>query len=250
MERGRSPNAVRCLGREAWAAAPRAHGDGATTSEGAAGQKPQAGGPGAPQHGTCLSRQGIPVAVFYFRDTVRPDAREAVQNLSRRGLRLHIFSGDAPGKVSRVADELEIPVENAHGGMSPDDKRSMLETVEGHRALYLGDGANDSLAFESAWCTGTPVADRGLLQEKADFYFLGRSLRFLPRLFATARLRGHAVATVFGFAVTYNLATAAVCLAGAMNPLLAAVLMPLSSVATLAIVALAFRRSPEPGGKD
>jgi len=75
---------------------------------------------------------------------------------------------------------------------------------------------------------------------KADFYFLGRSLKFLTTLLDTARLRAKAIHRVAAFAVTYNIAAAGLCLAGLMNPLLAAILMPLSGVFTLAVVAAHF----------
>jgi Cu2+-exporting ATPase len=46
---------------------------------------------------------------------------------------------------------------------------------------------------------------------------------------------------VFAFALTYNIATVIAGLMGHLSPLAAAVLMPLSSVATLSLVALTFR---------
>ena len=47
----------------------------------------------------------------------------------------------------------------------------------------LGDGANDTLAFAAAFARGTPVVHRGLLESRADFYYLGRGLAGLRRLF-------------------------------------------------------------------
>ncbi|HUF62654.1 MAG TPA: hypothetical protein VMN36_11315, partial [Verrucomicrobiales bacterium] len=102
--------------------------------------------------------------------------------------------------------------------------------------LFLGDGLNDSLAFAAASCAGTPVIDRAPLARNADFHFRARSLGFLPCLFEVVQRHGSAVRTVFGFAATYNVAAAGLCLAGAMNPLLAAILMPLSSVFSLGLV--------------
>lgn len=37
-------------------------------------------------------------------------------------------------------------------------------------------GANDSLAFDATSCAGAPAGECGLLEQKADFYFLGRDL--------------------------------------------------------------------------
>jgi Cu2+-exporting ATPase len=102
--------------------------------------------------------------------------------------------------------------------------------------LYLGDGANDALAFDHASVTGTPAVDRGLLEQKADFYFLGRGLAGLRNLLDIAKRRRATVHAVLTFTIAYNLAVIAVSLAGHMSPLLAAILMPASSLVSLAIV--------------
>lgn len=85
-------------------------------------------------------------------------------------------------------------------------------------------------------CKGTPAVDRGLLEEKSDFYFLGRGLSGIRNLFETGRNRGKTLARVFAFTITYNLAAITLCLAGLMNPLLAAIVMPLSSVISISSV--------------
>src|SRR5581483_9438020 len=100
----------------------------------------------------------------------------------------------------------------------------------------IGDGANDSLAFNAAWCTGTPAIDRGLLEHKADFYFLGRGLAGIRQLLETTDIRRQTVRRVIAFALLYNFAAVAISLTGAMSPVVAAVLMPLSSLFSLALV--------------
>ena len=76
------------------------------------------------------------------------------------------------------------------------------------------------------------MVDKGLLESKADFYFLGRSLRCLSLLRDTARLRAVAVRRVAAFAIAYHVAAAGASLAGLMNPLIAAIIMPLSGLVT------------------
>jgi Cu2+-exporting ATPase len=141
-----------------------------------------------------------------------------------------------------MAEALQLPAEQAHGGLSPEEKAVRVKTLDQQDTLYLGDGANDSLAFDAALVTGTPVVDRSLLESKADFYTLGSGLGFLPSLLGAAAARAAAVRTAFGFALLYNLSAVAVSMAGKMSPLLAAILMPLSSIASIAIVATISRR--------
>ena len=187
--------------------------------------------------GRCvLACDGVGVAGFDFREEVRQDAAAQVGRFVAEGLEVHLLSGDEPAKVQAMAEALGIPAERAHGGMSPADKGEWVAVHDARDTLMIGDGANDTIAFERAWCRGTPAVDRGLLERKADFYFLGRSLAGIGMLFRVARARRRTILRVFGFAVAYNLFAVTLALAGRMNPLLAAVLMPASSMVSILIV--------------
>jgi Cu2+-exporting ATPase len=102
----------------------------------------------------------------------------------------------------------------------------------------LGDGANDSLAFDVAFARGTPVIHRGVLERKADFYYLGRGIDGLRRMFEINDARRRTQAWLLGFSILYNLLAVGLAVVGRVNPLLAAVLMPVSSLLTLAIIML------------
>jgi Cu2+-exporting ATPase len=127
--------------------------------------------------------------------------------------------------------------------LTPEAKAQWLRGRNRDDTLYVGDGANDSLAFDEALCAGSPVTGRSFLEQKADFFFLGHSLRFVSGLMHVAKLHRKATRRVFAFSVTYNLVTAVAGLMGHLSPLAAAILMPLSSLCTLSLVAFTFRRS-------
>lgn len=182
-----------------------------------------------------LRENGLMIAAFRFSEDVRDDAVDALARLRLRKLNTAILSGDSPDRVNTIAKQLKLPPEVARGECRPEDKARWIKQRAPGEALMIGDGANDSLAFDQAVCRGTPVVDRSILEASADFFFFGRSLRCLPKLFETARRRDRTVKLVFTAAVTYNMGAVGLCLAGQMHPLLAAILMPLSSIATLLI---------------
>ncbi|MFU8847548.1 MAG: heavy metal translocating P-type ATPase [Opitutales bacterium] len=190
---------------------------------------------GKPAGHSLLCQNGLIVAEFYFAEDVRDDAREVIRHLRRQNLDTSILSGDAASRVENIAAQLGLNPQEAKASCTPQDKAEWIETHAKGRALMIGDGANDSLAFDAAICRGTPVVDKSILEASADFFFFGRSLRCLPELFQTAQRRRQTVAVIFTAAVVYNLAAVGLCLAGMMHPLLAAIVMPLSSVATLAM---------------
>lgn len=187
-------------------------------------------------HGhSLLCQNGLLIAAFNFSEDVRDDARSMIADLRRRKLSTAILSGDASARVNRIVNQLGLDPARVRSACSPVDKAAWIAEYAHGQALMIGDGANDSLAFDAAICRGTPVVDKSILEASADFFFFGRSLRCLPQLFQTAQRRRTTVAMVFAAAVTYNLVAVSLCLAGMMHPLLAAILMPLSSIATLAI---------------
>ncbi len=195
------------------------------------------------QGGTVFSLEGVPLATFRFTEELRPDAADQVGRFCDQGFDLFLLSGDEPGKVSALAGSLGLPPGCGLGGLTPNDKARHINTRWKDSALILGDGANDSLAFDAALCRGTPAVDTGLLEHKADFYLLGRSLAGLGHLFALSRKHRRATRAVFAFALTYNALAVSASLAGWMNPLVAAVIMPLSSLTSIGIVLLLFRSS-------
>lgn len=182
-----------------------------------------------------LCQNGLTVATFDFEEDVRDDAHSMFAFFNRVGLTTAILSGDAASRVHHIARQLGLPAAHTRAACSPQEKADWIHQHAPGQALMTGDGANDSLAFDAAICRGTPVVDKSILEASADFFFFGRSLQCLPLLFRVAQRRRLTVQAVFAAAVVYNLVAVGLALAGMMHPLLAAILMPLSSVATLAI---------------
>lgn len=210
-------------------------------TEGAPGNGESHAGGLAGEHDAELVHAGRVVARFHFSDEPRPAARTELAALRERGFALGILSGDREEKVAALARELDLPEELALGGLSPQAKADWLDAHGADHTLMLGDGANDSLAFDRALCRGTPVIHRGLLERKADFYYLGRGLGGLRALFEVETMRRRTQRLILIFSVGYNLFAVGLAVAGRMNPLVAAILMPLSSLATLLIVTTGMR---------
>ncbi len=198
---------------------------------------------GAPlPEGTVFGCGGRVVAVFEFEEKLRPGAAEEVRALRDAGYTVHILSGDHPSRVSAVAADLALGAEASDGAQTPEDKARWLANRGGRdSALMLGDGANDSLAFAESLVTGTPAVDRGVLEQRADFYYLGRGLSGVRKLLEMAVFKNALGRRVLCFTTVYNVVVISLALFGRMHPLLASIVMPLSSVVTLAIVLHAFK---------
>lgn len=192
---------------------------------------------------TRLTHNGLVRATFSFAEQARRGAGSELTALRKRGLGLAILSGDRKAKVATLAAECGIAPSDAIGEQDPRAKAAWLDAHGGDSALMLGDGANDSLAFDHSLCRGTPAIHGTTLTAKADFYYLGRGLEGVRALFETNDARRATQLALLVFMVLYNLTALGLATSGHMNPLFAAVLMPLSSVATLVIVWAGLRRA-------
>lgn len=186
-----------------------------------------------------FDRDGKTLAVFSFVETLRPESKDQVDRLQQRGYAVWLLSGDRRSKVEALARQLDLPADHILAEATPQEKAGTLRRLE-METLMIGDGANDSLAFRQALCSGTPAVDRGLLENRADFYFTGTSLQSLSGLLALADQHSRAVKQVMTFTISYNIIAVGLALAGWIFPIIAAVLMPASAVISLFLVAWSF----------
>jgi len=198
--------------------------------------KPSWAAPGSGEAGaTVLSVGETAAATFRTAESVRADARREIAALRLDGVEVWLVSGDAPAKVASMAAQLGVDAENALGGQRPEEKAQAVARIDAQDTLFLGDGVNDSLAFERALCAGTPAVDRPVLPGKADFFLLGEGLAGIREAMVLARRLRAVVRRLLCVALAYNVLAVATSLAGWMTPLRAAVLMPLSSLSVLLV---------------
>jgi Cu2+-exporting ATPase len=179
-------------------------------------------------------------------DGLRHDARHTVQRLRARGVHVCIASGDHEDVVARVGSELGLPAEDVHGGLTPEAKRDLVArlvaTADASHCppsgrpprtgaiVMVGDGVNDAAALALADVGIAVQGGMGATIVAADIVLTREGVRPLLDIMDGAhRLRG-VVRRNIAFSLIYNASAASLALAGFVGPLLAAVLMPLSSL--------------------
>ncbi|MBX3041592.1 MAG: HAD-IC family P-type ATPase [Bdellovibrionaceae bacterium] len=170
------------------------------------------------------------LAEMEFEDILRPEAATLLQDLSPR-YDLYLLSGDKPSRAARLGESLPLAAKNVFGGLSPSDKAAFIEAKS--ETLMIGDGANDGPAFAKA---AVSIAMSGALEQSlrlADVYFIRSGLLSLKDLLQIGASVQKTVHRNLFFALGYNVIAGAFALAGFMNPLIAALLMPLSSALIL-----------------
>ncbi len=192
-----------------------------------------------------FTRDGELLAAFQIGEQLRSDAKGEVRELQRAGYETFIVSGDAPEATCAMARACGIPEDHAYGGRSPEGKAAWVRSREEAKTLFVGDGINDSLIAEEAYCAGTPAIDRPFMASRCDFYFVTPGLRPIREALSTAKRLARVVRRNLLVALFYNAITVSLALAGVMTPLLCAVLMPISSLSTVLATTtqLSFKRA-------
>lgn len=203
--------------------------------------RPQWAAPGTPARCALLSRDGVELARFETREALRSDARKELAWLQGRGLAVWLISGDEPSRVAAMADTLGVPPERALGGQHPEQKAEVVARLDADDTLYLGDGVNDSLAFERALIAGTPAIDRPVMPGRSDFFLVGEGLSPIKEALARSEHLRAVVRRVLMVSVTYNAFAICLALLGKMSPLLAAITMPASTLTLLLITIAGLR---------
>ncbi|HSE84120.1 MAG TPA: heavy metal translocating P-type ATPase, partial [Thermodesulfobacteriota bacterium] len=161
-------------------------------------------------------------------DALKEDAKYVINELKTREFNIFILSGDKEDNVKQVAEKLSIPQKNVFWERTPEEKSEILKSNK--NSMMIGDGLNDAGALSSA---DIGVAIQGSVEESlkiSDVYVLNNDL------FTIVDFLEHSNATVQiikrnrVFSVVYNLTAGTFALLGYINPLIAAVLMPFSSL--------------------
>ncbi len=189
---------------------------------------------------------GRAVALALLGDPTRDDAAAVIEGVRARGWRVVLLSGDHPDVARAVGRTLGIAEEDAIGGATPEMKERFVRGAAGRPVVMVGDGVNDAAALMSADVGVAVHGGAEASMQAADVYLSREGLSALGELMTGAARTIRTVKVCMGVSAGYNLVCAGLAVAGLITPLLAAVLMPLSS---LTVVTIAYRARTFAGPK-
>ncbi|QNK07037.1 Cd2+/Zn2+-exporting ATPase [Raoultella sp. BIGb0399] len=132
-----------------------------------------------------VQREQALLGILALQDTLRDDARQAVDDLHRLGVKGVILTGDNPRAAAAIAGELGLAF---RAGLLPADKVTAVTALNAEEPLAMvGDGINDAPAMKAATIgiamgSGTDVA-----LETADAALTHNRLTGLAQMIALAR---------------------------------------------------------------
>ncbi|ORL66825.1 heavy metal translocating P-type ATPase [Pseudomonas putida] len=188
-----------------------------------------------------------PLAWFGLDDRLREDAPALLAACKARGWKTLLLSGDSSPMVTEVATQLGI--EQAIGGLRPDDKLDRLKALqaEGRKVLMLGDGVNDVPVLAAADISIAMGSATDLAKTCADAVLLSNRLEALVQAFDLARRTRRNILENLLWATLYNGLMLPFAALGWITPVWAAIGMSVSSLIVV-LNALRLTRLPSATG--
>lgn len=194
-----------------------------------------------------VARNGRLLGAIAVADTVRPEARRAIEALHGLGIRTLLLTGDALPVALAVGASLGI--RDIEAGLLPEDKLARVQALVGQKRIVamVGDGVNDAPALAAASVgiamgSGTDVA-----QESADVVLLGNDLVRLVDTLRIARRTRRIIWQNFAGTLAIDALGIGLAAAGFLNPLFAAFIHVASE---LAFILNSARLLPAVAGAD
>lgn len=134
-----------------------------------------------------LAQDGKLLGHIVISDTVKADAKQALDRMRALGLTTAMLTGDAPESAQAVANELGI--DEVRARLLPEDKLEALgELREKHgAAMFVGDGINDAPVLAGADVGAAMGSGADAAIEAADVVFLHADLSAVPASVQIAR---------------------------------------------------------------
>lgn len=180
-----------------------------------------------------LTIDGEPIGCFQFRNHYRKDTGRLLTQLSRR-CGLSVLTGDSPSERKRL-QELLPPGSDIRFNQGPEDKSEYIKRLKasGKKVMMVGDGLNDGAALLES-DAGIAVACNGNnFTPSSDAIIDGKKLHLLGRFIKLCRANKQIIIASFILSILYNIVGLYYAVQGNLSPLIAAILMPASSLSIM-----------------
>src|SRR6266849_1852078 len=169
-----------------------------------------------------VAREGRLLGAILIADTVRPEARRAIEALNRMGIRSVLLTGDTGPVAEMVSSELGIT--EIEADLLPEMKLARIKSlVAGGRIVAMvGDGINDAPALAEASVGVAMGSGTDVARESADVVLLGNDLIKFTETLAIARWTRRIIWWNFAGTIGVDMIGMALASAGLLNPTLAA----------------------------
>lgn len=187
----------------------------------------------------CIAVDGIFRGFYKVNHAYREGISAMVGQLCSNGYEVHLLSGDHSTEGQKLKLQLGADIPMLFN-QSPSDKLNYIQQLqnEGRYVMMVGDGLNDAGALQKS-NVGIAVTDQThLFTPASDAILEGHQVAQLFQLIRYAKSAKTIIVLIFILSIAYNLIGMYFATQALLSPMVAAILMPISSISIVALSAL------------
>ncbi len=182
-----------------------------------------------------LSINNLPRGYFSFKNNYREGLVELVEYLKRKKFELVVLSGDNEGEKKYLSKVFGTQASILFR-QTPANKLKAIQELQqdGKNVLMIGDGLNDAGALKQSDVGISISDDINNFSPACDAILNAGKFRWLGSILAISRASHRIILGSFVIALGYNFIGLYFAIQGTLSPVIAAILMPISSISIIA----------------
>jgi len=189
-----------------------------------------------------LSINGLYKGKFRIAKDYRKGIFDMMRSLTNEGKEVHIISGDNASEEKFLQQELGNTATMLFN-QSPEDKLHYVKSLQekGKKVIMVGDGLNDAGALQQSHA-GIAVTDHSnYFTPACDAILEGKNMAQLHQLIRITSTGKKIVAASFALSILYNITGMYFATQALLSPMIAAILMPASTISIILLAYLSTR---------
>jgi Cu+-exporting ATPase len=181
-----------------------------------------------------ISIDGEQSGYFSFGAGFRPQLKEVLNDLSKGGYHFSILSGDKSADKETLKEQFDSTTP-MYFGQSPSEKLDYISALQskGEEVIMVGDGLNDAGALLKS-DVGIAISDDvNNFTPACDIIIEGKSFGNFHKLIRLIKASKKIVIASFILSLLYNVVGLGYAVRGELSPVLAAILMPVSTISII-----------------
>ncbi|MBX7225709.1 MAG: heavy metal translocating P-type ATPase metal-binding domain-containing protein [Chitinophagales bacterium] len=191
-----------------------------------------------PSSSVYFSLEGVPLGYFKMFAAWRPGFIELAEQLKKRNYQLYLLSGDKPTEDKLLKKTFG---ESMYFSQTPMQKRTFIQTLQqkGKKVIMIGDGLNDAGAIKQSDVGIVLTDNTNNFLPACNAILKGTRLNHLMDFIEVAGRSKRIVHISFLISLIYNVIGLYYAVQGILNPMIAAILMPASTISIVLFTSIA-----------